>query len=270
MHKFASMATGSFIRETDIKYIFIDEVSMMPEMFYKFFIVLGRMRPDIKFIIAGDFAQLLPVKDRIEHCNYKDSLALHELCDGNRIQLIKCRRSDATLFNMLLPENIKKIKKSDFKSKTTLKNISFTNKKRMEINKIKMDEEVRRKKIKPLELKALEYDPNSQDVRLFKGMPIIARRNNRDLNIFNNETFIIKEIRQSEDKIIIFDDDREQEIPIPEFVKMFNVAYCITCHKSQGQTYDEAYTIHEWEQFDERLRYVALSRATEIHLINIV
>ena len=140
----------------------------------------------------------------------------------------------------------------------------------MEINKIKMDEEVRRKKIKPLELKALEYDPNSQDVRLFKGMPIIARRNNRDLNIFNNETFIIKEIRQSEDKIIIFDDDREQEIPIPEFVKMFNVAYCITCHKSQGQTYDEAYTIHEWEQFDERLRYVALSRATEIHLINIV
>ena len=270
MHKFASMATGSFIRETDIKYIFIDEVSMMPEMFYKFFIVLGRMRPDIKFIIAGDFAQLLPVKDRIEHCNYKDSLALHELCDGNRIQLTKCRRSDATLFNMLLPENIKKIKKSDFKSKTTLKNISFTNKKRMEINKIKMDEEVRRKKIKPLELKALEYDPNSQDVRLCSGMPIIARRNNRDLNIFNNETFIIKEIRQSEDKIIIFDDDREQEIPIPEFVKMFNVAYCITCHKSQGQTYDEAYTIHEWEQFDERLRYVALSRATEIHLINIV
>ena len=119
---------------------------------------------------------------------------------------------------MLLPENIKKIKKSDFKSKTTLKNISFTNKKRMEINKIKMDEEVRRKKIKPLELKALDYDPNSQDVRLCEGMPVIARRNNRDLNIYNNETFIIKEIRRTEDIIIVFDEDREQEIPIPEFV----------------------------------------------------
>ena len=114
LHRFSAKATGSYIRETDIQYIFIDEVSMMPEMFYKFFIVLGRMRPDIKFIIAGDFAQLLPVKDRIEDCNYKDSQALHELCDGNRIQLTKCRRSDATLFNMLLPENIKKIKKIRF------------------------------------------------------------------------------------------------------------------------------------------------------------
>jgi ATP-dependent exoDNAse (exonuclease V) alpha subunit len=264
------MATGTFIRETDIKYIFIDEVSMMPEMFYKFFIVLKRMRPDIKFIIAGDFAQLLPVKDRIENCNYKESQALHELCDGNRLQLTKCRRSDATLFNMLLPENINKIKKTSFKNKTTLKNICFTNKKRIEINKIKMDEEIRRKKVKALELKALDYDPNSQDVRLCAGMPIISRRNNRDLGIYNNETFTIKEIRHKDDVIIIFDEDREHPIPIAEFTKMFNVSYCITTHRAQGATFDEPYTIYEWDLFDERLRYVALSRATDINLINIV
>jgi hypothetical protein len=65
------MATGSYIRETlkFSNYIFIDKVSMMIEMSYKFFIVLKRMIPDIKFITAGDFAQLLPVKDRIEDCN---------------------------------------------------------------------------------------------------------------------------------------------------------------------------------------------------------
>ncbi len=101
-------------------------------------------------------------------------------------------------------------------------------------------------------------------------MPIIARRNNRELSIYNNETFTIKEIRRNDDLIIIFDDDREQEIPIDDFVKMFNVAYCITCHRAQGQTYDESYTIYEWDLFDERLRYVALSRATDINLINIV
>ena len=270
MHKFASMATGTFIRETDIKYIFIDEVSMMPEMFYKFFIVLKRMRPDIKFIIAGDFAQLLPVKDRIVNCNYKESQALHELCDGNRLQLTKCRRSDSTLFNMLLPENINKIKKTSFKNKTTLINICFTNKKRIEINKIKMDEEIRRKKCKALVLEALDYDPNSQDVRLCAGMPIISRRNNRDLGIYNNETFTIKEIRRNDDVIIIFDEDREHPIPIVEFTKMFNVAYCITTHRAQGATFDEPYTIYEWELFDERLRYVALSRATDANLINII
>ena len=70
-----------------------------------------------KFIIAGDFAQLLPVKDRIENCDYKNSLALHELCDGNRLELTKCRRSDAVLFNMLLPENINNIKRKDFKTR---------------------------------------------------------------------------------------------------------------------------------------------------------
>ena len=69
---------------------------------------------------------------------------------------------------------------------------------------------------------------------------------------------------------MVFDEGREQEVPIPEFTKMFNVAYCITVHKSQGQTIDEPYTIHEFEQFDQRLKYVALSRSTDINLINII
>jgi ATP-dependent exoDNAse (exonuclease V) alpha subunit len=270
MHRFAAIANGSYIRETQIKYIFIDEVSMMPELFYKFFIVLKRMRPDIKFIIAGDFAQLLPVKDRIENCNYKNSLALNELCDGNRLELIKCRRSDATLYNLLLPENINKIKKSDFKNEMTSRHICFTNEKRIAINKLMMDQVVKQKKIKPLEIKKLSYDPNSQDVKLCAGMPIIARRNSKDLNIYNNETFTIKMIKRTEEIIIIVDEDREQEIPIAEFIKMFNVAYCITCHKSQGATFDEPYSIHEFNQFDSRLRYVALSRATDKNLINII
>ena len=47
-----------------------------------------------------------------------------------------------------------------------------------------------------LELKKLSYDKNSQDVKLYSGMPIIARKNCKPLNIFNNETFTIKEIRQ--------------------------------------------------------------------------
>jgi ATP-dependent exoDNAse (exonuclease V) alpha subunit len=101
-------------------------------------------------------------------------------------------------------------------------------------------------------------------------MPIISRRNNRDLGIYNNETFTIKEIRRNDDVIIIFDEDKEQPIPIVEFTKMFNVAYCMTCHRVQGSTFDEPYTIYEWEKFDERLRYVALSRSTDINLINII
>ena len=51
------------------------------EIFYKFFIMIKRIKPNLKFIIAGDFNQLPPVKDRIgESFNYIQSQALLELC----------------------------------------------------------------------------------------------------------------------------------------------------------------------------------------------
>ena len=167
-------------------------------------------------------------------------------------------------------KKLNNIKRKDFKNKMTNRHIAFTNKKRMAINKMEMDKTIKQKKVKALELEGLCYDPNSQDVRLCAGMPVIARKNSKELNIFNNETFIIKSIKLKDNIIVVFDEGREQEVPIPEFTKMFNVAYCITVHKSQGATFDEAYTIHEFEQFDTRLKYVALSRATDINLINII
>ena len=81
---------------------------MVQKILYKFFIYLQRANPKIKFIIAGDYNQLLPIGDRLEDCNYQYSLALNQLCEGNKYILSKCRRSDDTLFNMLLPENIGK------------------------------------------------------------------------------------------------------------------------------------------------------------------
>ena len=70
------------------KTILGDKMSMVSENFYKYFITLKRMRPDIQFILGGDYAQLLPVKDRIENCDYENSSALHELTDADdQIQL---------------------------------------------------------------------------------------------------------------------------------------------------------------------------------------
>ena len=57
---------------------------------------------------------------------------------------------------------------------------------------------------------------------------------------------------------------------IIEFTKVFNVAFCIPTHRSQGSTFNNPYTIHEFQKFDDRLKYVALSRATSIDFINII
>ena len=67
-----------------IQYIFIDEISMMRELFYSIFISVKYMFPEIKFIISGDFYQLEPVNDRSKF-NYEYSRALYELVDGNKL-----------------------------------------------------------------------------------------------------------------------------------------------------------------------------------------
>ena len=89
--------------------IFIDEISMVADMSYRFFIVVKRCKPNIKFIVAGDFNQSFPVNDRIGEVDYKHSSAFHEPVDGNRIQLSRCRRSDDVLFKMLNPKKIMKL-----------------------------------------------------------------------------------------------------------------------------------------------------------------
>jgi hypothetical protein len=54
--------------------------------------------------------------------------------------------------------------------------------------------------------------------------------------------------------ILITDDVQTErqpiEIPIKDFQKLFYVAYCITVCRSQGSTYDNEYTLHEFERYD--------------------
>jgi ATP-dependent exoDNAse (exonuclease V) alpha subunit len=155
------------------------------------------------------------------------------------------------------------------------RHLSYTNKKRKEINEIMMKDVARRKRGKKiLEFDKVSYDKDSQSVRLVSGTPIISRVNKEDMDIYNNETFIIKEIQHSKSNILIVDEEDEARmfnIPFNLFQKMFYVGYCITIHRSQGQTFDFPYTIHEWDhpRFDSRLKYVALSRTTNLDNINV-
>ena len=57
-----------------------------------------------------------------------------------------------------------------------------------------------------MRLDKLFYDKNSQDVWLLPGMPIIARVNEKKLDIYNNEFFTIKTIKQ--DDIIVYDEEK--------------------------------------------------------------
>ena len=89
------------LHNLDVDYLFIDEISMLQEIFYKFFIKIKRIKPNLKFIITGYFNQLPPVEDRIgESFSCSKCQALLELCDFNKVQLSKCRRSDGFVVDL--------------------------------------------------------------------------------------------------------------------------------------------------------------------------
>jgi ATP-dependent exoDNAse (exonuclease V) alpha subunit len=261
----------SITKLKNIKYIFIDEVSMMRELFYSVFLTIKFYYPEIKFIISGDFHQLEPVCDR-SNFNYEKSRALYELVDGEMVHLTLCRRSDPRI-----PDLCDKIignYKYDLtplinKNFDSYKNICFTNKTRIRINNECMVKYLENYKGKTIEVEALSYDKNTQPFTLAEGMPLISRVNNQKFKICNNETFICHKIKT--DFIIVKNEIKEElEIPINIFNKMFLLQFCITTHKSQGLSFNYEYCIHEVNKFNNKLLYVALSRSTEYDNVNII
>ena len=274
IHKFVSkIKKMDAIYKLNYDYIFIDEVSMIKEVFYKFFVMLKRIKPNVKLIFVGDYNQLSPIDDRIQQnidysFDYKNSVALKELCDYNILKLTKCRRSDDILYNMCKFENIDTIDTSVFGSEFTRRHLAYTNKKRIEINKICMDAEKVNYHGKKYILEANFHDCDSQEVTLYPKLPIICKKNDETMELINNEQFYVSKLTdtsvriKNENKTLIIDMDKFQEF--------FYVAYCITIHKSQGQTFDFPYTIHQWNRLDKKLKYVALTRSSDIKLINII
>ena len=266
IHRFVIQHSKKHLQDLDIDYIFIDEISMVCSSFYKFFSSLQRLKPNIKYIIVGDFKQLPPVSDKKEF-DYKNSYVLWELCGGNRINLTTCRRSDDTLFNMLEDKNIMKLTKNDFNRSMTDIHICYTNNKRKEINKEMMKQKSKDKK-HVIKLDAIPTDDRTQDVLLYVGCPVIAKKNCKNKGFVNNDQFSIKHI--NEEYMILEEAERTIEIKNEDFQRNFCVAYCITTHSSQGATIDKQYTIHEFDKMDKRLRYVSLSRSTDKNNINIM
>ncbi len=119
IHRFAAkLKKQSHIQYLDLDYIFVDQVSMLGEVFYKFLMMIKKIKPDIKSIISVDHNQLKPINDRISpKTDYANSPCLFELADYNKIhiQLTKCRRADDTLYNLIKFGNIPNAKPSDFK-----------------------------------------------------------------------------------------------------------------------------------------------------------
>ena len=277
IHKFACLIKSyDILKSMKFKWIFLDEVSMLTEKFYKFLLMIKKLKPDVKFIVSGDYNQLSPINDRIsEKTNYSKSPALFELCDFNKLELTTCRRASDELFNLIKFDNIPNLTPNNFKASSDVSSINmhlaFTNNKRIEINNIMMkDKEKAYKENEKLKLKKLVWDDQSQDLILVPNTPIICKVNNKENNLINNERFIVTSIKGN---MITIKNDRQtltfDAVDDNTFARMFRVAYCSTCHSAQGLTINQPYMIHEFERYSQNMTYVALSRAVTLENIYI-
>ena len=84
----------------------------------------------------------------------------------------------------------------------------------------------------------------------------------------NNDQFTVQKV--AADVITLTDGHETMEIETADFTRLFNLAYCITIHSSQGETFDHPYTIYEFHKMDARLKYVSISRSTKKEYINMI
>ena len=132
IHKFYNKVKKNKNMLNGIKYISINEVSMLKEFFYHFFLSIKSSNPEIKFVLSGDWRQCQLVCDCYQE-SYKNSWASQSLVNRVIIQLTNCRRSDTKLYE--LSKNVNAIDTKLYKTeKIIYNNLCFTNNKRKQIN----------------------------------------------------------------------------------------------------------------------------------------
>ena len=271
IHKFLKMTKEGYISPKLLKlvkeryqYIIVDEISMITKDLWKRLCLL-KQETDITFLLLGDEKQCPPVEDeKID--DYFNHPAVKYICNYNKNVLNVRKRYDEKLYNVL--EDVDSVNVDDFPLLETPRNICYYNRTRIHVNKLWND---KLKKDGDLFIPENVLDEYTQDMYVYEGMPIIAKKTKHDggeLLFANSETFTIGDI--DTEYISMYnerpDENGEKEMyvyacPISEFREYFLMNYCSTTHKSQGETIVENFTIYDWKAMCKKIKYTTLSRA---------
>ena len=268
--------------------VLIEEISMIPLDLWKIIYEL-KLSTGKQFILVGDGGQLPPV-DNSDFDIFKSPL-LGYLTEYNCVELSVRKRYDLDLWNFSESfrdappmvgdgRNVVPLhygKKSNLKpphdAKATSEGMKlcYFNRTRKYINK------QCNKDVVGLFIPVKKGDSEqAQDATLAKGVPVISNVSNSDLGVAKNEMMEICEIdnntvsflRERDGVTDIITDD------IENFHKRYLLGYCVTIHKSQGDTIHGRVNIYDWNHVKKynRVAYTAVTRATafaNIHVGNI-
>lgn len=237
--------------------IHIDEFSMTPNKFFKFLLKAKRMFPNLKFVLFGDSNQCKP-PEKIWF-DYMESKLVLELVDYNLMTLsYKNTRYDSETFKHL-DYFIKNKKLPDVLIGRTLLDKSYTNV--CYLNDTR--EEINNARLKDFSEEFSKEVVNVDGFDVAQDIPVVVEKDNDHVNkLYNSQMFTLKNIG---DTITIEKKGKEQEISKETFRKYFNLGFCCTVYKYQGDTIKKPYNIYDIERMSFNDLYTALSRCVSLN-----
>jgi hypothetical protein len=265
---------GDGFKNPCFDYVLVDEISMIDGYMWSLLHSIKQRIPRIKFILCGDMERQLPPVGQ-ERRDFRSAYLIKELGNFFKLNLnynFRSKSSTNLLWTKwsLIPECFKVRRVCP----ETVRNLSYTNKTRKEVinkwqDKLMICDPIVLSWQQFYETKPTTDHQEGQTDKLvvMTGLKYIATKSVKSLEVGNNETFVIKLCGAG--VIELYGEHTSIELTYQEFYELFYSAFCITIHKSQGDTYDDEYTIHDWAKISEdtpfkrKLRYVAQSRSKD-------
>ena len=243
-----------------VKYIFIDEISMIPSWLWN---VLSHVKQQYGFIFigCGDWKQLAPVDE--EDIDFENAWLVKYMFNSNSYELTKVWRFNE---NQLLQDaysasNGDKINFTKYQSTECELALCHTNDAVDAINK-KWNEHYAKQHTKKKEV--IGFD-NTKFI-MYVDLKVMAYKTHAGNTFTNSQDLTVKSWT---DTTFQLQDDKGNTIELDmKYTTSFKPRFALTVHKSQGSTYTDNYSIYEYESMKPRMLYVALTRARTKKQVN--
>ena len=246
------------LKNNGIKYIFIDEVSMISEKMWN---VIAHIKNRFGFIFVGfgDFKQLKPIGE--DEIDFKNSWIVKHVFSNNLCELTEVHRfKDNTLLQDAYKcSNGDAIDFNDYGNEEHDLALCWTNQAVDAVNKKWNKHYANGKQVEVNGFKQSKFI-------LHKGLKLMAYKSNGK-KYYNSEDFIVKSFDDKTMCLVNEFDNSEINVEL-KFTNHFKPMYGITVHKAQGMTIDKPYSIYEYDKMAHDMLYVSLTRTQKKEYVN--
>lgn len=235
-----------------------DEYSMNPDKYMHLFYMCKKLHPTHRFYLFGDVNQCKPIGT---NSNYNNTCLLNYIVDGNTKVLTIQRRMSIGLKSVVY-ELLTTGKTPQVLLNRPIFETDFT-----------ICPAFMRDKINLTHLIAYQNKKHTLigEMRVWKGIPVIAWNNNKMFNIFNSQRFYVKSISTQNKTVTLEKDGRENEISFAAFsYSQFKYGWAESPFRVQGATLSTPYSIEGHKHMAKDEIYVALSRAQSLDKISMI